>query len=218
MITPPKVRQGRPPAYSVEERRRLILAAAEQVFVERGYGEARMEDIAAAAEMSKKTLYQYFPDKEGVFNAMLGSEDMPAYPDIAAHGETTSSLAPLRETLLTVARFILSPRHIGLTRLIIAEAPKAPALAAIFYENYIERFRNTLRQRFAELEKAGVAEAVTAGAMIEPLIGAIIGPFHLKALLRSEAVSEEDLQERVNIALKMIGLDGQAKAEGTPAA
>lgn len=202
-----KLRPGRPIAFPIEERHRLILAAAEQVFVERGYGTSKMEEIAQTAEMSKRTLYQFFSDKEGVFTAMLKSEDMPVFPEIPPAGESASMLPVLRETLLTVARFILAPRHVALTRLVIAEAQKSPELAISFYNNYIERFRLTLRERLTELEKSGVPGAAAASRMTEPLIGAIIGPFHLKALMCCESQSQEDLEERVDLALQMIGLE-----------
>lgn len=201
-----KLRPGRPLAFSVEERRRLILAAAEQVFVEQGYGTSKMEEIAQTAEMSKKTLYQYFSDKEGVFTAMLQSEDMPVFPEIPSADEQANMLPLLRETLLTVARFILAPRHVALTRLVISEAKKSPELAVSFYNNYMERFRQTLRERLAELENSGIPEAAAASRMVEPLIGAIIGPFHMKALLCCESLSQHDLEDRVDLALSLIGL------------
>ncbi len=70
MTTNLKMRPGRPLAYSIIERRRLILAAAERFFFEQGYGASTMEEIARAAEMSKKTLYQFFSDKEAVFSEL----------------------------------------------------------------------------------------------------------------------------------------------------
>src|SRR5262244_4384134 len=44
-----------------------ILAAARQVFLERGYARATMDDVARAAEFSKPTLYQYFENKDALF-------------------------------------------------------------------------------------------------------------------------------------------------------
>lgn len=46
-----------------ERRREEILDAAEQVFGERGYEAARMDDIARAARVSRALLYIYFKDK-----------------------------------------------------------------------------------------------------------------------------------------------------------
>src|SRR5262249_59123089 len=63
--------RGRPRQISEAERRRRVLAAAEQVFLEAGYGDATMDDVATRAAMSKKTLYQIFPTKEQLFAALM---------------------------------------------------------------------------------------------------------------------------------------------------
>lgn len=222
MSTSLKMRPGRPLAYSVMERRRLILAAAERVFVEQGYGASTMEEIARAAEMSKKTLYQFFSDKAAVFSELMQSEEMPEFPEIVGEGEGPASPALLRDTLVTVTRFILDPRHVALTRLVIAEAPNYPELATSFYNNYIERFKMTLRDRLQELERAGVAGAASAVAMADPLMGATIGSCHMMALLRCQEFTSDDVEARVALAMKLIGIEctngrncpGEAGSEG----
>lgn len=45
----------------------LILDAARKIFDEKGYWEARLEDIAADVGFSKASLYNYYPDKETLF-------------------------------------------------------------------------------------------------------------------------------------------------------
>jgi TetR/AcrR family fatty acid metabolism transcriptional regulator len=49
----------------------LILDAALKVFAERGYHDARLEDIAASAGFSKASLYNYYEDKEEIFLHIL---------------------------------------------------------------------------------------------------------------------------------------------------
>jgi TetR/AcrR family transcriptional regulator len=44
-----------------------ILAAARQVFLDRGYARATMDEVARAADFSKPTLYQYFENKDALF-------------------------------------------------------------------------------------------------------------------------------------------------------
>lgn len=206
-----KSRGGRPLAFSVDERRRLILEAAERVFVEQGYGASTMEEIARAAEMSKKTLYQYFTDKESLFAALLQSDVMPDFPEVPGDGPASPEL--LRETFTTIARAILAPRQIALTRLVISEAPKTPELAASFYYNYIERFRRTIFDRLLELEKAGMVEATRAIAMIEPILGIILGPVHIKTLLCCEMACTEALEERVDFVMKLTGFECSAQSK-----
>jgi AcrR family transcriptional regulator len=48
-----------------------ILAAAATLFATHRFHEARMEDIAALAEVGKGTLYRYFRDKEELYTALL---------------------------------------------------------------------------------------------------------------------------------------------------
>lgn len=55
-----------------------ILSAAARLFAEQRFHEARMEDVAAAAEVGKGTIYRYFKDKEELYVALLAraSEQM----------------------------------------------------------------------------------------------------------------------------------------------
>lgn len=54
------------------ERRELLLDAAARVFARRGYSEAQMDEIAAAADTSKGGLYFHFPNKEALIAAVIG--------------------------------------------------------------------------------------------------------------------------------------------------
>lgn len=67
---PPPVRTPRrrlPAAVRIEQ----ILDAALQVFSERGYAAARIDDIGAAAQLSKGGIYTHFRSKEEIFEALL---------------------------------------------------------------------------------------------------------------------------------------------------
>jgi AcrR family transcriptional regulator len=52
-------------------RRRQLLSAAQEVFVERGYHAAAMDEIAERAGVSKPVLYQHFPGKLELYLALL---------------------------------------------------------------------------------------------------------------------------------------------------
>jgi AcrR family transcriptional regulator len=47
-----------------------ILVSALGVFERQGFRDARMEDIAKAAQVSRATVYQYFEDKEEIYEAL----------------------------------------------------------------------------------------------------------------------------------------------------
>lgn len=54
-----------------EARRLAIIRAAERVFVRRGLEAATMDDIAAEAEFTKRTVYSYFASKEDLQSAVV---------------------------------------------------------------------------------------------------------------------------------------------------
>src|ERR1700744_1522788 len=54
-----------------EERPRQILTAALEIFGEHGLANARLDDIAKRAGLSKGTIYLYFPNKEELFREMV---------------------------------------------------------------------------------------------------------------------------------------------------
>jgi TetR/AcrR family transcriptional regulator, repressor of fatR-cypB operon len=52
-------------------RRKAILEAARKVFARDGYSNATMSQIAGVAEFGMATIYQYFPNKQGLFSEMI---------------------------------------------------------------------------------------------------------------------------------------------------
>jgi AcrR family transcriptional regulator len=51
--------------------RAAIIAAARAVFAELGYGTATVRDIVRRTDLASGTFYNYFPDKESLFHAVL---------------------------------------------------------------------------------------------------------------------------------------------------
>jgi AcrR family transcriptional regulator len=64
-----------------EERRALILLAAGRAFARDGYAGARIEDIAAAAEVTKPIVYRHFASKKALYMALLEKHegDLPGF-------------------------------------------------------------------------------------------------------------------------------------------
>ncbi len=58
--------------YQTEETRRKILVAAEAMFIEKGFFDTQMKDVAVAIGISRNSLYRYFHDKGDLGYAVLG--------------------------------------------------------------------------------------------------------------------------------------------------
>jgi AcrR family transcriptional regulator len=59
------------PTRDPERTRRMILDAATGEFTAKGLNGARVDDIAARAQVNKRMIYHYFGDKEGLYLAVL---------------------------------------------------------------------------------------------------------------------------------------------------
>ena len=70
--------------------RRRLLDAAEQVFSQKGYQEASVLDITDAADVSKRTFYLHFTDKEAVIEALA----MRVLEELRARVENTEKKLP----------------------------------------------------------------------------------------------------------------------------
>ena len=87
-----------------QETRHRILDAAENVFHERGVAHASLEDIAAAAEVTRGAIYWHFKDKAELFDAMMQRVVLPA-EEMIEHAETAADgnkLTQLRNATVDV--------------------------------------------------------------------------------------------------------------------
>lgn len=152
-----------------------LIQAALDVFVERGYAAARLDDIAQRASVSKGTVYLYFKDKEVLFEAVvretLGS--LVARSRVVAAGHTGTAA----ELLAQILKFwwtdvVMDPRISALPKLIISEARNFPRLARSYYQIVIEPGRSLL----SEVLELGARRGEFRAVPIDNFVHFIIGP------------------------------------------
>jgi len=137
-----------------EKRVRQFIEAATEVFLEKGYRNARLSDIVARAGGSLATLYRVFGDKEGLVHAIMEES-------IRSFGEGLDILRdpglPPERALPAAAELmiseILSPARIVSHRIVIAEGLSFPALRDWFFEHGVAPAERRLTEYF-EREKA----------------------------------------------------------------
>ncbi len=124
-----------------EDRPREICTAALDVFAEKGFAAARLEEIARQAGVSKGTLYLYFKDKEDLFRAVVRDTVAPNIEVIRA------SLAGTEKTFAEVVRLFL-PRFAEITgrvpvgavaKMVIGESRNFPELAKVWHDHVASR-------------------------------------------------------------------------------
>ncbi len=136
-----------------------ILQAALDVFAEKGYHRALVDDIVRASRTSKGAVYHHFPNKEALFLALVDefSERLAvavAESIAGAHGALGKVQAALTAGLETFAR------HRELARILLLESV---SLGSAYLAKRVE-----VRERFAALVQAHLDQAVAEGS-IPPL-------------------------------------------------
>lgn len=117
-----------------------LLAAALDLFVERGFAATRAEEVAHRAGVSKGTLFLYFATKEDLFKAVVRENIAGRYPDwraeVDAFTGTTGEL--LHYCMQQWWAQFGATKASGISKLIMSEASNFPELAAFYQEEVVQ--------------------------------------------------------------------------------
>jgi AcrR family transcriptional regulator len=120
-----KVRRG--------DSRAAIIAAAEKLILERGYGAVSMDDLAIAAGVARRTLYNQFASKEEIFREMLArlawqlEHALP--PGIETQGDVEDVLRLIAQALVTLHK---RPEYLGFFRIAMSDSGQFPWIGEAF--------------------------------------------------------------------------------------
>lgn len=126
-----------PKAALMARKRALLVEAALKAFLEAGYAEASVNQIAAAAGVSIKTLYRHFESKDELFSAVMQAA---CGADPGGDGEQPPAwyAAPPAEALPQAGeeylRHALSPDQLALHRVVTRDAHRFPELGRRYQE------------------------------------------------------------------------------------
>jgi TetR/AcrR family transcriptional repressor of mexJK operon len=142
-------------------KRAAIVRAALDTFVREGYTRAGVDAIAAAAGVSKRTIYDYYGDKQNLFVATLHetmAQHAADFQDLLVRtlGDVTDLEGALTSFGVAFATAIArSADRAAIMRLIIAEAPHVPALREPAPGDTVQ---SVLAARLAELGEQGLLD------------------------------------------------------------
>lgn len=150
-----------------ERTRTRIMDAAYVLFRERGYTRVNVDEISAAAGVTKRTLYSHFESKDALLEAVLEAQHAMAFASFQTFGRKLSGdpIAVVRSFFQELRKWSSKPRFAGsgFTRLAmeLADLPGHPArrIASVH--------KKLLEGHLVEvLKKAGLAEAERHGRQI----------------------------------------------------
>jgi AcrR family transcriptional regulator len=157
-----------------------IVQAAMQVFAEKGFAAARLEDIARRAGVSKGALYLYFETKEDLFRAVV---DLAIAPNLelvrallAAHPGPFPDL--LRALAERIGQLVATLPVGGVIKMVIGEAGNFPELARVWHDRLVAHLLGGLTEAIARAQARGEVKAgdprVYAIQVIGPILLSVI--------------------------------------------
>lgn len=140
-----------------EERPDDIVAAALQIFAEKGFAAARMEEIAARAGLSKGAVYLYFPTKQDVFRAVV---ERAVAPNVEAIERAVFALdmpfaERLRQLLPRLAQIVPTLPVGAVAKMVIGESRNFPELAKVWHDNVILKGMGILIRLVEQAQQRG---------------------------------------------------------------
>ena len=176
-----------------------IVAAAFEVFAEKGFAAARLDDIAARAGVSKGAIYLYFATKEDIFQAVVEQGVAPNLHNLAALAAANPQTFPdlVRAFTQVMAQVASTTPLGGIIKMVIGEARNFPELARVWHDRLIVPALGALTAAIAAAQargeiRPGDPRHYAAGLISPMLVGVIwretftpIGaePFDLPALM-----------------------------------
>lgn len=166
-----------------DARRPEIIAAAIDLFTERGFAATRLDDVAKRAGVSKGTLYLYFASKEDLFKSLVQEMLVVNIAEL----ETTAQSYPgptidiLDGMLMTISERIVNSPAVVLPKLMIAEAANFPDLAKFYVEEVVQRLMGVVAQLMAR----GVARGEFHPLPFETIGPLFMGPILLAAVWKT---------------------------------
>src|SRR6185295_19034158 len=142
-------KRGRPSADLAGDVQARILDAAQQLFLEKGFRSASIDEISELAPASKPTIYAHFPGKEALFAAVV-ARTISGLTDFDGFEPEGRTLQDKLSSLGTAVVEKVIEESMGMVRATIAEAQRFPELSRNVHDAARDRSVNAVSQLLNE--------------------------------------------------------------------
>ncbi len=195
---------------------RRILDAAIQVFAEKGYHNARMDDIVEAAESSKGSVYFHFSSKEQIFLAILDLFARRLERGIQEAIQAQSGGVPKLDAALQACLEVFS-KYGGLAKIFLVQAAGLGSTVETkrleITAHFSRLIQGYLEQAIQEGELAPVDTEITAAAWVGAIYEVVI-----RWMLTGRPDLEQSMPVLRTFLLRSVGIDPNALTQENPRA
>jgi TetR/AcrR family transcriptional repressor of mexJK operon len=200
----PRPSAGRPTREQAAQRREELLAIALDIFLECGFEQATMEQIATAIGMSKRTVYAYYSDKEALFRAAVER----AIEEYRIPYEAFAAVATddLEETLRAVGHLrvtnVSHPVSLKLQRTLAAQAHRFPDLFTAAFDRGVSTTIAFLNDLFARHEALGTIRVAQPERAAVAFITLVVGG-SARIIIAGTPLIEEEITARIDYGVEL---------------
>jgi AcrR family transcriptional regulator len=167
-----------------ERSHEAIIAATQELLVERGYRELTIEGVAARAGVGKQTIYRWWPSRAAlVLEAYLAGSEAITPP-----ADSGSTRQDIRALLVWLANVLAQPIGGRVVAGLIADLQHDPVLAEGFQRDVVPARR---RAMLAALERARKRGDIRPDADLALAVDALHGAVFYRLLLSGAPLDEE---------------------------
>lgn len=196
MSLPKLLSSAKPATPAKHERRKKarpgeLLAAALDLFVEKGFAASTAEEVARRAGVSKGTLFLYFASKEELFKAVVRENISGRFSEWNAEFDSFEGSTPdmLRYCMKMWWERLGNSKASGITKLMLSEAENFPELAAFYQHEVIQPAHNLIRR----ILQRGVDRGEFVPIDMKYGVYTVLAPMlFLQILMRSKAACFDD--------------------------
>ena len=186
-------------AARTEATRATLIAAARELFCEKGYAETSTPEIVRAVGITRGALYHHFADKADLFRAVITAEFVAIEEEITRAATRAPSSA--LDALLSGGRgYLKAMRAPGRVRLMLLDGP------AVLGRRELDRID---RETSADSLRKGLKAAMDTGELrrvpLEPLTILLSAMFERAALAVADGDDEADHLSVIDGILKGLG-------------
>jgi AcrR family transcriptional regulator len=196
------------------ERVKRVLEAAAGQFIEHGFARASIEAIAKLSGVSKVTIYSYFPTKEALFEAAVGSCTDAVMTSLPP-GALDLNNPELALTIIGTSflRLMRSDDALGSFRMMFAAAGEHFEACSAFYREGPEKLVRQVAGYLRDANAVGRLSVASPDEAADQFLALFLGSAHIRVMLGLDKPNESEDAKlvRSNVALFIRAFGGQGR-------
>lgn len=198
-MSEPIIKRGRP---RDPERMKRVLESAAGQFIEHGFARASVDTIAKVSGVSKVTIYSYFPTKEALFEAAVGSCTDVVFASLPPGAldpcNPEAALTLIAESFLKLKR---SDEVVGAFRMMFAATGEHVDACKAFYTQGPEKLIHQVEEYLIAANTAGSLCITSPNEAADQFLSLFLGAAHIRVMLGlgKPTASEDTRLVRTNV-------------------